>query len=763
MAPAEPNTQVGIPGVPQGNVTPPRSVEPDSESKTKTTPLQPRLNKYSLKPSIPSPEKRIDVANHTQGYYYGPMPVQEFFDTFMPYKDLSFKRNRPSETQREKLISVATMESESAMYTAFVDALKGWPPPDDGRRKVELEFHDVHSYQDPNCGELAVDVAVVDTSIKHLWANGKKVSFSEHETHTEFKLSNSFDPFVEKETNRQIEDSTQDSADDNTNILSTRDWGDFEFENSTNDGISCRGQLAYYAAAAMTVQYRTHFFQLLMFNAYARIIRWDRSCAIVSQRFDYAEEPDLIFDFYRRLAQLDRGERGYDPEITYATEGEAELARAAFRSFHPDGWHGRFEFPKKLHNRDIRSQAFRTLTTGDSQFVICAPVFYPDCYTPFGRSTQRSLAYRLGKETICFMKHFHSQNYSTTLKESTVYLRLDDKRKTDKNFPRGFCRMITGGDVPGTVSIGHLFWNASWVCGCVREPRQLIVHRIFLEEVGRSIRTFTNAKTMLTCVADAMEAHSYLLHVLGILHRDISPGNILMERYPEVPGGKVRRGMLIDFDHALDLNRTGRSQSPGRSGTFQFFSAALLLDPRVVQSGIDDRESCFHSIVYLSMLHLQHGLSNNPTKLHAQLMSLFEDALGTHKEGALTQNLYQRFDWANQGLQKTLTVLADVIKWRYVEIAEESPELAVILKKLRDENMKLLEDRHWMHNTIREHLKTMPDPPEEIEFVVNSHHPLVTTPASKRSSDTLNTSNRLGLDGHLPADISSSNKRQKTK
>ncbi|KAG7086318.1 hypothetical protein E1B28_002282 [Marasmius oreades] len=115
--------------------------------------------------------------------------------------------------------------------------------------------------------------------------------------------------------------------------------------------------------------------------------------------------------------------------------------------------------------------------------------------------------------------------------------------------------MVAGGDVPGTESIGHLYWKKPWICTHIQEPVCLIGHRIILREVGCSVQNFTNCKSLLTAAADAMEAHSWLHDKLHILHRDISPGNILMELEDETKGIHVRRGLLIDYDHALDLDR----------------------------------------------------------------------------------------------------------------------------------------------------------------------------------------------------------------
>ncbi|KAF9256470.1 hypothetical protein L218DRAFT_193606 [Marasmius fiardii PR-910] len=203
------------------------------------------------------------------------------------------------------MASVASQDSELKMYTAYIEALKSWPPRGE-ECEIELEYHDSHSYGDSNCGGLAVDVAVGDVSTKRLWHNQNHIAFAEQESHTVFQLDASSDPSVwnkEQETKGtptpqvgQTEEEEEDEtmknsvgaestagADNDLDIpqplsslvlpnyresnltLSERRWSEFGFENPNGAGILCRGQLAYYAAAVMTVQYRTHFFQLVIF------------------------------------------------------------------------------------------------------------------------------------------------------------------------------------------------------------------------------------------------------------------------------------------------------------------------------------------------------------------------------------------------------------------------------------------------------------------------------------------------------------------
>ncbi|KAG7095991.1 hypothetical protein E1B28_006674 [Marasmius oreades] len=768
------SNQEPVPGTP--TLCPATLLSPPSVPKAKATPAHMRPNRHATSPVVLSFEKRKEVAFFTNGRYIGGLRVEEFLSTFLPYHHPNARHLKPRKERLDLMRSVASQQSEAGMYEPFVQALENWPPRDLDR-KIKLVYKDCHLAGDPNCGGLSVDIPVGTYSTRRLWEDKCYIPFSEQESHVKIKFCDSSDPFCDRQMRQrnvqlQGEDEQEYEAGMDDDQCVGGDLGNVDnpsplpdcgpmptedepedgteagqkgsvqsrhhlFENMTSKGISCRGQIAYYAAALLTVQYRVFFFQLVIFGRYARFVRWDRSCAIVSERFSYTEEPEHIFDFYHRLAQLDATNRGYDPSIAMVSKEEAGLARAEFKKFSPNAWHGRSQLPHKLR-RTIQQQPFRSVEMLDrSRYIICVPVFHPDTYTPFGRCTRRSLAFNPDTGSVHFYKDYQSQNYAATLKEAEVYERINDKRRIGE-VPRGLCTMISGGDVPNTKTIGHEYWKEEWVYGTVIEPIQLITHRIVLKEVGASIKAFTNIKTLLTCAADAMEAHTWLVHELRLLHRDISPGNILMER--EADEYHVRRGFLIDFDHALDLTRVDPLHPPGRSGTFLFFAAALFSDSQVVQSEKDDRESLFHSIVYLGLLHAQHSLSNDPVTLEQTLQCMFETAGFYAKAGAFVMRAYSNIRWANPGLQKFVEELELVFASRYYHRwpADQA-------------NLIHLDTRSWMDKKIRDILQTMPPPPER-EFINNDHYPPATTPAMKRALYTYenqDTENRLGFDGRL--------------
>ncbi|KAI5115468.1 hypothetical protein M0805_008050, partial [Coniferiporia weirii] len=143
-------------------------------------------------------------------------------------------------------------------------------------------------------------------------------------------------------------------------------------------------------------------------------------------------------------------------------------------------------------------------------------------------------------------------------------------------------------------TVTQLYANRSWVFrtqGGRRRLQGYIHYRLVLGTVGRDLTSFRSTKEMLTAVTDAMEAHGKAYEDAGVLHCDISPGNIMIT--------EDGRGILIDWDLSEGTHEQ-REARHGRTGTWQFISAAFLLDKRGKQhTYADDLESFLHVITYI--------------------------------------------------------------------------------------------------------------------------------------------------------------------
>lgn len=281
----------------------------------------------------------------------------------------------------------------------------------------------------------------------------------------------------------------------------------YPFENASKVGVSTRGQLAAYNAVILAVQYRSHVFSTLICGDYARLIRWDRSAAIVTRRFDYTEKlgATILFRFYQRFAQLTNEQRGLDSTITTPSKKEGKLAREAFTRYATELWKGQTQsFLKKQESTSQLS--LLKMTFAEETYIIAAPIYHEGFLSPFCRSTRRCTIMRLRDKAVLFFKDYWREDSAITLKESDIYERLAEHQIEN------VAEMAAGGDVDNLKTIGHRYASAAWVSRATPLTiRQLHSHRIILVTVGRDLSTFPTAKSLVKCIADAMKGMSYLL------------------------------------------------------------------------------------------------------------------------------------------------------------------------------------------------------------------------------------------------------------
>ncbi|KAJ2681713.1 hypothetical protein GGH99_005070 [Coemansia sp. RSA 1285] len=118
--------------------------------------------------------------------------------------------------------------------------------------------------------------------------------------------------------------------------------------------------------------------------------------------------------------------------------------------------------------------------------------------------------------------------------------------------------------------------------------------RIVLDMVACRLNDVESVDELIAVVADAMHANHRILSECGILHRDMSPHNILFTRDQD----RNPTGMLIDFDCAVHL-ADAVAEGPNRTGTGPYMSIANLQGLEFPRTELDDWESL---IYVLSMM-----------------------------------------------------------------------------------------------------------------------------------------------------------------
>ncbi|EEB89149.1 hypothetical protein MPER_12790, partial [Moniliophthora perniciosa FA553] len=333
------------------------------------------------------------------------------------------------------------------------------------------------------------------------------------------------------------------------------------FAKDTNEAASTRAQMATYAGSIMATQFRTHLFSVWISDKSARLIRWDRGGAIVSQKFDYAEEPYLA-DFLWRFSFADDQTRGRDPCVELANEQDSKVQKA--RSL--------LELPAstsvlKFSVFDEETQTTKTYYGGRLTFK--------SSISPIGRCT-RGLVVVDEAGNLVYLKDTWRIVADDQEKEGETYKILKEAKLN------GIPDVLAHGDARGK-------WRKTVTHKESKRRPSARVHQhyfIVFKQVGRPLWDFKTTLELVKAIRDAVQAHKDALEKAGILHRDISVGNILITD---------EGGMLIDWDFSRRENVQPQRVAV-RTGTWQFMSAQLLLNPpgTVEHSRADDLESFFH-------------------------------------------------------------------------------------------------------------------------------------------------------------------------
>ncbi|EPS97685.1 hypothetical protein FOMPIDRAFT_1128119, partial [Fomitopsis schrenkii] len=178
--------------------------------------------------------------------------------------------------------------------------------------------------------------------------------------------------------------------------------------------------------------------------------------------------------------------------------------------------------------------------------------------------------------------------------------------------------------------------------------------RLVMKTVGRPLSSFKSTKEMVTAIRDAIIGHK-LAYVAGLIHRDLSDGNVMIH------DGGLFSGFLLDLDYAFDwmealelaglpVNRAAwtayvqkyndsRMKIKERTGTL-FFMAAQVLGTFVAHDVRHDLES---AIWLLMCMVLRHTLQVHvKTKKDSDRYALYLENFGatTAKESYKNKTFY---------------------------------------------------------------------------------------------------------------------------
>ncbi|KAA1467253.1 hypothetical protein DENSPDRAFT_847428 [Dentipellis sp. KUC8613] len=510
--------------------------------------------------------------------FVGPMPAQAFLDTFVPKAPTPcpsvakhFQKLDPNFKARGKK-GKGRKTKKQVFEDAFIGAVKasGLCP------DLEL-FNTTARSSDQYVYDQKPDISVCDnrrTSSEEPPSSSPAVPDDEADD-PEYRPNGSakshavdwhrMELCIECKTHEQ-----DPFSDPPANMPYNRD--EFSFEKlSSIEAMEARGQLISYASAHMSLQFRCFCFSVCLIDQKdARLIRWDRSGAIVSERFDITKDGNALVEFLWRFNHISYAQRGHDPSVTVASAAERALAE------------------KHSMTGDIHKVlVVNDVDKAKRYFLISSPTEYKLVVT--GRASFGDIALDLQTEKRVWLKDSWRIDLDEMEKEFDIY------EKLRAYHVRNIAELVCGGDVVGGAgqkTVTQDYAEAPWRHGEVA----LLPHRhyrLVLGTIGHPLKKFRSTKELVQVAHDALVAHSDAFSRAKILHRDISGGNVLIVR-----DGNTSRGILIDWDMSKGTEALEKARRKWRTGTWRFISAAILKKKDKVHRYWDDLESFDHVITY---------------------------------------------------------------------------------------------------------------------------------------------------------------------
>ena len=315
-------------------------------------------------------------------------------------------------------------------------------------------------------------------------------------------------------------------------------------------------------------QHRIFLFQIVLINRFARFVRWDRSGAVVTESFDYMDNPKLLAEFLWRFDHMSDEQRGFDPSARLASLKEKRLFECAVEEFLRDMKTG------SMDGAPVRSLPGAELTLDDTKTYPTWKVHLVDSISrktadliirrPFsehlslwGRATRAYLAYDLKCGRLLCLKDAWRLDDPDLRAESKTY--HDLQHHGIPHIPR----VLYGGDVRGsnrrgqeTLSQTFTGHDHPWrVTACSLEKH---IHHRLVQEIAYPLENALDEQEYIQVFCDVLHGKAITItnerqtnrglaiekayDTAGILHRDVSYRNIMIDQ--------DGRGILNDWDHA---------------------------------------------------------------------------------------------------------------------------------------------------------------------------------------------------------------------
>ncbi|KAJ8496372.1 hypothetical protein ONZ51_g1136 [Trametes cubensis] len=378
-----------------------------------------------------------------------------------------------------------------------------------------------------------------------------------------------------------------------------------------------------------------------------RIARFDHACAVASSAFSIKTREGLriLQDFFWRFAHPTQGTiLGCDETVTKMTVDHCNWLRAALGD----------EATELLQGVDLQEGRVVEVWSDDleetkpTQYVLFKLIDVNARL--FSRATMVWLSVEYDPEKVPhapelrIVKEAWRQIVRTP--ESAFYERFNKHIPPEER--TGLPNLVGGGDLgarevarwdsakhPSTrvlrprrntvaprVHPHPMHQTFTWrlAAGDAAKVRERSHMRFVVDTVGRPLSRFRSTRELVTAIRDAIIGHRLAMLRAGVLHRDVSSGNILIVDRPRRI--KPCTGVLHDYDYSSmtangptpssdGSSKTADDEHKERTGTY-YFMAIDLLDPEinVLHTYHHDLESFFWVLLWIVLRHTAHGHTN---------------------------------------------------------------------------------------------------------------------------------------------------------
>ncbi|EPS93231.1 hypothetical protein FOMPIDRAFT_89013 [Fomitopsis schrenkii] len=404
-------------------------------------------------------------------------------------------------------------------------------------------------------------------------------------------------------------------------------------------------QLAKGARNIMLSQGRLYVFLVGIYGSVARIFRFDRAGAICSAPFKYKETPSILHQFLWRLfhpRQKNCSIVGQDPTIQMGTSADRQLAFGLARGLGAE-WERTAETRKAVRRitmtdeqgKKVTYLAFRLLFVNPGLFSRATLVWEAFRLDAKGQSSLgEHYVIKEGWRQCCCIPE--TEFYGVLRRDGVTHGvasythgedlgRHDDKIRQEEVKARAAGQPLVGVD----QKLGHLTISGYHNDTVKRHFNEHSQMRISLHTVGTPLMDFQSTRELIVAFRDTIEGHRQAYELGGVIHRDISEGNVMMARH-----NAVFRGFIQDFDYSFSWRRFLRKrgmevclaawekycrerghdprakdkpdESKERTGTV-LFMAIEILKSEVTHEVRHDLESFYWLLIFILLRHTKHG------------------------------------------------------------------------------------------------------------------------------------------------------------